>query len=131
MAVYRYIEVAARRRFTLWPSVRRELWMLLGLLPLLHARLNVSTFRHVIASDASELGGGVVCTTITPALNQRIWPICSSRAHAYMQTLCQSTASQHNTILEQPLLARASASYLAFYADVLSHRWSTIISSSL
>ena len=37
---YQFIDVAKRRRFSLWPSVRSELWMLLGLLPLLHARLD-------------------------------------------------------------------------------------------
>lgn len=127
--VYRYIEVAGRRRFTLWPSVRRELWMLLGLLPLLHARFDVPTFRHVIASDASELGGGVVCTTITPELNQRIWPICSSRAHAYMQTMCNAALVKGQSLVDHPHLAYASSSYTAFYNDVLISRWSTIISS--
>lgn len=127
--VYRYVEVAGRRRFTLWPSVRRELWMLLGLLPLLHARFDVPTFRHLIATDASELGGGVVCTAITPQLNQRVWPICSSRAHAYMQTICNALALNGHLSDLPPLLVQPSSAYTAFYTDVLASRWSTIISS--
>jgi hypothetical protein len=126
---YRYIEVAGRRRFTLWPSVRRELWMLLGLLPLLHARFDVPIFRHVIASDASELGGGVVCTTLTPKLDQRIWPICSSRAHAYMQTMCNAMDMKGQSLVDHPLLVQASSAYSEFYGHVLASRWSTIISS--
>lgn len=82
---YRFIEVAKRRRLSLWPSVRSELWMLLGLLPLLHARLDVPVYPHVIASDASELGAGVVCTTMTPELKQHIWSRCSSRTASLLQ----------------------------------------------
>ena len=56
----RYCRVAQRRQFTLWPSVRRELSMLLSLLPLLEAHLHAPFFHRAIASDASELAAGVV-----------------------------------------------------------------------
>lgn len=128
---YRYIEVADRRRFTLWPSVRRELWMLLGLLPLLHARLDIPTFGHAIATDASELGAGVVCTSITPDMDRRIWQLCSSRAHATMQTLINAAERRGECITSSsPMLHSAAEQYAAFYADVLATRWSTIISSA-
>lgn len=55
---YRFIEVSGRRRFTIWPSVRRELWSLLGLLVLLHSRLDVHLYPHLLASDASETAAG-------------------------------------------------------------------------
>ena len=128
---YRYIEVADRRRFTLWPSVRRELWMLLGLLPLLHARLDVPTFKHAVATDASELGAGVVCSQVTPELDRHIWQLCSSRAHATMQTLVNAAANREESIDEEssPALHRAAQHYSAFYAAVVTARWSTIVSS--
>lgn len=128
---YRYIQVADRRRFTIWPSVRRELWMLLGLLPLLHARLDVPTFRHAVASDASELGAGVVCSTLTPEMSERVWQLCSSRSHATMQTLANAAVMRGEDIAASPvLLQQAAEHYSAFYADVLTTRWSTIISSA-
>lgn len=128
---YRYIEVAGRRRFTIWPSVRRELWMLLGLLPLLHARLDMPTFKHAVATDASELGAGVVCSQVTPEMDRHIWQLCSSRAHATMQTLVNAAANRDESIDEEssPALHRAAQHYSAFYAAVVADRWSTIVSS--
>jgi hypothetical protein len=82
---YRFIEVVRGRRLRLWPSVRSELWMLLGLLPLLHARIDVPVYPHVLASDASELGAGVVCCTMTPELKQHIWSRCSARSSSLLQ----------------------------------------------
>jgi hypothetical protein len=129
---YRYIEVADRRRFTVWPSVRRELWMLLGLLPLLHARLDVPTFKHAVATDASELGAGVVCSRVTPEMDRHIWQLCSSRAHATMQTLANAAANREDGIDEEssPELHRAAQLYSSFYDAVGAARWSTILSSA-
>ena len=128
---YRYIELAGRRRFTLWPSVRRELWMLLGLLPLLHARLDTPTFPHAIASDASELAAGVVCSTVTADMDRRIWQLCSSRAHATLQTLLNA-AEQRGDLDLQPSARCSSpcASTPPSTRDVLAARWSTVISSA-
>lgn len=61
-AVYRFIECARDTRFTLWPSVRRELWCVSRLAPLLYANINCEWAPVVIASDASELAAGVVFT---------------------------------------------------------------------
>ena len=68
----RYCRQAQHRRFTLWPTVRRELCMLLSLLPLLQADLRAPFFHRAIASDASELAGGVVSTPLTPALSNQL-----------------------------------------------------------
>jgi hypothetical protein len=124
---YRYIEVAGRRRFTIWPSVRRELWMLLGLLPLLHARLDVDLFHNLLASDASELAAGVVCTRLTPDIDRRIWQLCSTKQHVYLQTMLNA-AEHRGDILSTEAVA-AMSEYSSFYADILAARWSTIISS--
>lgn len=150
--VYRYIERADRRRFTLWPSVRRELWMLVGLLPLLHARLDIPFFHNIIASDASELAAGVTCTSMTDSLHRRLWPVCSSREHATMQTVLHAACAPGRTgptVLDvyehaydpqlwaqdltppqqRSLLAMAMHAYASLYADVSSTCWSTVISS--
>ena len=124
---YRFIEVADRRRFTLWGSVRRELRMLLGLLPLLHARLDVALHPNVIASDASEYAAGVVCTRLTPELDQRIWQLCSSKKHAYVQTLLNAAEQNGDEFSDEA--AELMSNYAAFYWDVHEASWSTIISS--
>ena len=98
---YRYAQLARGRRFTLWPSVRRELRTLLALLPLLHARLDTPCFHRAIASDASELAAGVVTTPLTPDLQHSFWPLCSSRHHATVQ-------AQLNTDRVRTALARPS-----------------------
>ena len=61
-AVYRFIECAHDARFTIWPSVRRELWCISRLAPLLFASINCQWAPVVIASDASEQAAGVVFT---------------------------------------------------------------------
>lgn len=147
---YRYMEVAGRRRFTLWPSVRRELWMLLGLLPLLHARLDRPLFQNVVATDASQSAAGVVCTRLTQQLSTRIWQMCSTHKHTHVQTLLEATAAerqaQHDSCriskqddmdtecatvlaLSNDVLAQ-HREYSCFYSSVKSARWSTIISSA-
>lgn len=69
---YRYCRVAQLRHFTLWPSVRRELLMLLSLLPLMEARLDAPFFHRAIASDASELAAGVVTTALSSQLRDQL-----------------------------------------------------------
>ena len=59
-AVYRFIQCAQSRLFTIWHSVHRELNTIIGLAPLLLASLDAPFFSHIIASDASEFGLGVV-----------------------------------------------------------------------
>jgi hypothetical protein len=66
-SVYRFIECADHRVFDLWPSVRNELLVACGLVPLLHVCLSSRWFPHVIATDASEGGLGVVATSVEEA----------------------------------------------------------------
>jgi len=66
-AVYRFVEVATSNwhgtnrlwRFDIWPSVRRELEVIMGLAPLMVADLSAPFFPLAIASDASLSGLGV------------------------------------------------------------------------
>jgi hypothetical protein len=133
---YRYCRVAQYRRFTLWPSVRRELAMLLSLLPLLEARLDAPFFQRAIASDASELAGGVVASPLTAPLQERLWPLCSSRHYAVHQALANahrtrlSAAVPCGRTLEAPSIpATEVASFDSFYGAVSSSPWRTIVAA--
>jgi len=141
---YRYCRLAQCRRFTLWPSVRRELYMLLTLLPLMQFKLSAPCFRRAFASDASELAGGVVSTPLTPALQQQLWPLCSSKHQALLQTLLNADrarmvpASSVGGLSPDARMAASSLSaaraaapiFDAFYAAVAAAEWRTDISSA-
>lgn len=135
---YRFIQIAGSRRFDLWPSVRRELAALLGLLPLLQCRLDAPIFPRIVATDASERGAGVVCTPFTAPDTAMYWPMCSSRRHATLQALlqCESDANPLLspgiclTPLQRSQLLQTRHWFNTFYTDVSNHRWSTIVSKA-
>lgn len=153
--VYRFIELAGRRRFQLWPSVRRELWLMLGIAPLLCARLDSPVHHRVVASDASQLAAGVVSAAVTPELHRYMGEMCSSRMHAVVQPLLASHVEQDHTLavvsqprdkaaavcpagvklsagLAAPSMSAAEAvrrAYDRFYSLVRSVRWSPVLST--
>ncbi len=61
-SVYRFQDAADGKLFDIWPSVRRELMVLVGLAPLLFVDLDDEFFSRILASDASTHGMGV-CST--------------------------------------------------------------------
>jgi hypothetical protein len=140
--VYRFIELAGRRRFQLWPSVRKELWLMLGIAPLLRASLAAEEHHRVVASDASQLAAGVVSAALTPDLHRHMGTLCASRMHAVMQPLlghddlpeqshavppardCAASAEQAASVA---LVRRA---YATFYSLVTRTRWSPVLSST-
>ena len=65
-AVYRMVQAAWGRRFTMWGSVNTELRVMAGLAPLLYADLSLPEFPYVVATDASSEGFGVVATVLKP-----------------------------------------------------------------
>lgn len=67
-AVYRFIECARSRLFSIWPSVCKELMTMAGLAPLLFANMQPRWFQRVIATDASESGQGVVAARVSEAV---------------------------------------------------------------
>jgi hypothetical protein len=73
-SVYRFILSADRRCFSIWRSVRRELWTVIGLSPLLFSQLDCPWFDRVLCSDASEFGLGVVAA---PASSDQMNSIAS------------------------------------------------------
>jgi hypothetical protein len=138
---YRYVCTARGRCFRLWPSVRRELLMLLALLPLLFAHLRQPMFHRVLASDASELAAGVVATPLTPDLHARLWPLCSTRHFAALQTQINSDATrlalsqghvpshlQHAG--DADALQSGMRTFQRLYDTVTSCRWSTLVSKA-
>ena len=64
-SVYRFIEVAGRKRYGLWRSVIAELQTVSGLSPLLSTDMSAFTFPKVVASDASLTGVGVCVRPLT------------------------------------------------------------------
>jgi hypothetical protein len=67
-SVYHFTQAAQNRRFCIWDSVRTELHCIIGLAPLLFAKLDSEWFPQVLATDASETGFGVVCAAASPAV---------------------------------------------------------------
>jgi hypothetical protein len=125
---YRYCRLAQLRRFILWPSVRRELLMLLSLLPLLRANLHAPFFHRAIASDASELAGGVVSTPLTSTVTSQLWPLCSSRHHAVQQAQCNAQRLQPDVSVPPSDAAEGlSQEFDSFYSAVSSVPWRTLI----
>jgi len=139
---YRFITVSRGRRFDLWPSVRRELIQLVGLVPLLRAQLDSPLNSHVVATDASCVGGGVVSTPLTRSMRRHLWPMCSSKRHIYLQTLLSSDNESINplavlqssdslSLFDSSSLSQlidVNDSFESFYSSVRRPAWSTIIS---
>lgn len=67
-AVYRFVECAGHRVFTVWQSVARELQVMCALAPLLFSSTAAQWFERVVASDASSVGLGVVATSHEPPI---------------------------------------------------------------
>jgi hypothetical protein len=109
-SVYRFQEAAQGKRFFIWPSVRRELMVMVGLAPLLFADLDNLFFTRVVASDASSLGMGVVATS----------PMPPSSVESFVRSLPS-----------RPPLTDADVSRDRWPAptDVISDAWHTIVSS--
>jgi hypothetical protein len=113
--------------------------MLLGLQPLLSAHLRDSTFHRVIASDASELAAGVVAAPLTSELQELVWPFCSSRHSAVLQTHLNGEVGQralagdagpYVSAAEVAALHSCMDQFSHFYSAVSSSRWATLISKA-
>ncbi len=103
---YRFIAVANSSKYQLWPSVRRELVLLLLILPLISAKLACPWFPELLATDASNTGGAVVQSALTPDDFQLLWPVTASRHSLYfvMQQLTEKQRSLEAKPLDLSLL---------------------------
>ena len=93
-AVYRYIEVADRRTFTLWPTVITELQCVIGIAPLLWSSIASKWCPKVMVSDAS-MGGMGVCTTVInnePLLDRLAY--CRGTELSQLQSIVPSSATE-------------------------------------
>lgn len=63
-SVYRFIQCARHRMFSIWSTVRKELRTIVGLVPLLFSSISDDTFHSVICSDASSTGFGMAAARI-------------------------------------------------------------------
>ena len=56
--VYRFRSVAGDRVFHIWPCIRQELTVMMGLAPLMYADLSATWCDRVFATDACTTGNG-------------------------------------------------------------------------
>lgn len=83
-AVYRFIAVADRRKFTMWDSVRNELLVACGLAPLLCTSLSARLLPRLIACDASSSGQGVVAAKVPQSVVESVSDLLSTAPHSSM-----------------------------------------------
>lgn len=119
-AVYRFIESAGYRVFTIWASVKRELLMMVDLAPLMFATLTDNWFDRLVATDASETGQGVVAVKTSPGTN----PFDSQAAAA---------PDQHHwsTIIASPWRRKEHINALEIRAVSSAVRWILSFSHSV
>ena len=94
-AVYKYIETAGGRLFSIWRTVAVELWTAIRLAPLLIASLSSEWFPRVLACDASLDGQGVCYANAPPEA------VVRAAAHSGVPTDPQSPV---DSSINQPLL---------------------------
>ena len=71
-AVYVFSRKAGPSCLQLWPSVRRELRMIVALVPLLYSVPSATFSDRAVASDASTTGLGVCATKLNPKLAAKV-----------------------------------------------------------
>jgi hypothetical protein len=124
-SVYRFIARAGHRCWQLWPTVRRELSVLMGVAPLLRTSLRAPVMPYTIATDASLSGWGVVATLGTVRSNMSA-------------TLCMPTAdvddvitAQWTTALSAPWRRPEHINALELRAVEAGVRWAVLTMPSL
>lgn len=114
--VYRFISISNLRVFQLWPSVIRELCLVSFLAPLLRVSLSSKDFKYLLATDASEIAGGLVYTKLFTdnkvSFLKSIAPVLRSTP----PHLQPPTASDHGR------------QHIAALNVVSSYKWNTIAS---
>jgi hypothetical protein len=118
--VYRFIHCAGEKHYQLWPSVKRELLILLGLAPLLYVDLSAAFFDRLFMSDASSTGGGVVSTPLSSTLADLVWP---------MACLPPTCAVPPAAAEDDPVLQPALSSTFSLSQDKVTSAHATIASS--
>lgn len=125
-SVYRFIQCAQRRPFTIWDSVRRELHAIIGLAPLLFASLSAPWFHKTVASDASSLGLGVVASCLPNSVVSRL-----SAAPPISNVPVDPGPSSWSTIISHGWLRQEHINILELRAASSAVRWVLSHPSSL
>ena len=105
-AVYRFVHVA-KAASRLWPSVRRELVCVMGLVPVLSTGWSMPFDSRVLASDASLVGFGVVSANVSPD-------------YSYHLDL------QRNAVLDQE---QSRLQHIDGLRDLVGRHWSPIVAA--
>nr|MDZ8103123.1 hypothetical protein [Nostoc sp. DedSLP01] len=118
-AVYRFIECAKGRRFTLWRSAARELLLVMDLAPLMFVDTSADWFDRVVATDASSEGLGVVAAPLEADAAPRVVTGADSAALAASsawRTIVSSRwrRAEHINVLELRALTTAVRWVLSF-----------------
>jgi hypothetical protein len=123
-AVYRFIECAHDSRFTIWPSVRRELWAVAHIAPLLFASIRCEWSPVVIASDASEQAAGVVYTNINSDCVKSLSSmpdVPGTATHPTLQSFV--TAADWRIAISHPWHAEEHINALEVRSSLAAVRW--------
>jgi hypothetical protein len=88
--VYRFTACAGDKEYTLWPSVVAELATVMGIAPMLRSQATCVFFPHVVATDASLAGAGMVASTITAGVLDDLYPV--SGKHVDHESATSSSA---------------------------------------
>lgn len=118
-AVYRFIECAKGRQFTLWRSAARELLLVTDLAPLMFVDTSVTWFDRVVATDASSDGLGVVAAPVSADTAPRVVTGADSAAlvsASAWRTIVSSRwrRPEHINVLEMRALTTAVRWVLSF-----------------
>ena len=73
--VYTFSQRYQNEPHVLWPSVRRELLVVMALAPILRCNLRRESWSKLVATDASMTGCGVVSTVLHDTMEASLWPV--------------------------------------------------------
>jgi hypothetical protein len=107
-SAFRFCQRAGRRTFSIWPSVRVELLTLVRLRPLLFADVADRWFSHAVATDASDVGLGVMAAPASPGA---------------LGSLASLSGRSPSTLSESDRAAHASAPAGLRWSVIAASRW--------
>lgn len=119
-SVYHFITRYGKRVHRLWPSVRKELNVIVGLAPLLFTSLQGDWFDSIVAFDASNKGAGLCAARADPLIMRTEAQLASSRGAAVLlDTVVEAGPDFSCSALIHDPLRRMSS-----WRTILSHPWS-------
>ena len=114
-SVYRFVEAAEWRTFTVWRSVREELIRIAALAPVMVARLSMPVAPITIATDASEWGVGVAVTSVPLPVSAGRPPVGVVGSESDMQSVSTQSPTTGSRLEDAVVLAR--------WREVISAQW--------